>query len=103
MNSWLFRILGGFGVVIVVILLGRIYWQTGSEISEAAAITIARQAIDGKATHHQGEPIEVKHQNNHYVVTFVHILPPNTLGADYDAQVTIDVRTGVVLEFLVGS
>lgn len=103
MSSWLFRSITAFGLVILLILIGWIYWQKGLKISEAEAVTIAQQAIEGKATHHQGEPIEVEYQNNQYIVTFVHILPPNTHGADYDAQVTINARTGEVLEILGGS
>ena len=38
-----------------------------------------------------------------YIVTFVNVLPPGMLGADYAARVTIDAKTGMVEKILAGS
>ncbi len=76
--------------------------QTGSSMEEKA-IAIARQAIAGKVNLQKGAPVTVKRKGDAYVVTFGHILPPGTLGADYDAQVTINSATWEVIKVLAGS
>jgi hypothetical protein len=69
-------------------------------IPESAALAIARNAIAGKVELQAGSPVTVVRRKNCYVVTFVHRLPPGVRGPDYDAEVTIDGRTGEVLEVL---
>ena len=76
--------------------------QTGPSMEEKA-LTIARQAIVGYVKLQKGSPVTVKREGDKYVVTFVHIHPPGTRGADYDARVTVDAATWKVVEFLVGS
>jgi hypothetical protein len=67
-------------------------------ISEALAISKAREAIAGRITLQEGAPVEVRSQGGHYVVTFIHMNPPHTLGPDFDAQVHIDAETGELVE-----
>ena len=76
--------------------------QTGSTMDQKA-IAIARQAIKGIISLQKGSPVTVKREGDDYVVTFVHINPPGTLGADYDAQVTINAATWEVVQVLAGS
>jgi uncharacterized membrane protein YkoI len=71
-------------------------------ITEDEALRLAEKAIEGKVQREPGAPVEVTYSRGAYTVTFVHINPPNTLGADYDAQITIDASTGEVLDFKVG-
>jgi uncharacterized membrane protein YkoI len=71
-------------------------------ITEQESIKIAEDTIKGKVKRQPGSPIEVICSDNIYTVTFVHLNPPNILGADYDAQIKIDAVTGKVLEFKVG-
>jgi hypothetical protein len=66
------------------------------------AIDIAQRAIAGKAQRQAGAPIVVELAGLDYIVTFVHLNPHGTLGADYDARVRIDAETGEVREILVG-
>ncbi len=72
-------------------------------ITEAEAIEIAKEAIEGKIQPQTDSPITVQHHEGRYIITFVHITPSDMLGPDYDARVTIDARTGAVLEILGGS
>jgi len=71
-------------------------------ITEAEAISIAKNAIRGKVTPQEDAPIETELENERYVVTFVHVNPPDTLGPDFDAQVTIDANSGEVLNIIGG-
>lgn len=72
-------------------------------ITEAEAIKIAEQAISGKLETQPGAPVKVTIEGEKYTVIFERINPPNTLGPDYDAKVTVDAETGEVLEILGGS
>lgn len=75
--------------------------QRGSAvITEEKAIEIARQAIVGKVTLSQGGSVKAALQNDRYVVTFTRVNPPGRLGPDYDAQVTVDAKSGEVLQVL---
>ena len=74
-----------------------------SGISEAEAIRIAEAAIKGHVKRQADDPIEVARDGDVYTVTFVHQTPPNMLGADYDAQVTLNAITGDVIEVKLGS
>jgi hypothetical protein len=71
-----------------------------SEISDTRAIELATQAIEGKAVRQAGSRIEVTRAEGRVTVVFVHITPPDELGADYDAKVTLDATTGDVVQIL---
>jgi len=71
-------------------------------ITESEAISIAKRTIKGKATPQDGSPITSELQGNTYIVTFIHENPPGVKGADYDARVTLDAKTGEVMQLLVG-
>ena len=64
---------------------------------------VAKKAIEGSIETQENSPIEVALRDGQYIVTFVCILPPETLGPDYCAEVTIDACCGEVLEILAGS
>lgn len=72
-------------------------------ISEMDALRIAKEAIEGKVNTQEGAPVTVEMEDDCYIITFVHINPPDTLGPDYDAMVTIDATSGEVLEILGGT
>lgn len=72
-------------------------------ISEDEAREIARQAILGKIEPQQGAEVRAERRRRRWVVTFVHVTPPDELGPDYDARVTIDAETGEVVEILGGT
>lgn len=72
------------------------------EISEDDALRIAEAAISGHVKRQLGAPVEITRAGDVYTVTFVHITPPTQLGADYDAQVTVNAITGEVLQIKVG-
>ena len=74
-----------------------------NEITEDEAVAIAEAAIKGHVKRKADAPIEVTRSGDVYTVTFVHITPPTMLGADYDAQVTVNAITGDVLEVKLGS
>ncbi len=63
----------------------------------------SKKAIEGGIKPQENSPIEAELRDDRYVVTFVCIWPPETLGPDYSAKVTIDARSGEVLEILAGS
>jgi hypothetical protein len=71
-------------------------------ITKDRAIEIAERSIVGKARRQEGSPITVELNDGAYIVTFVHQNPPGVKGADYDARVTVDAKTGDVKEILVG-
>jgi uncharacterized membrane protein YkoI len=77
--------------------------RRGTRISEARAIEIARQAIQGKVDLQSPGAVTVKRERGRYVVIFEHYNPPGVRGPDYDAKVTIDAMTGDVIELLGGS
>lgn len=72
-------------------------------ILESEALRIAEDAIAGKVQRQSGSPTEVTCSGGIYTITFVHVNPPNMLGADYDAQIKIDASTGEVVGFKIGS
>ena len=73
-------------------------------ISKDQAIEIARKEIVGEVTLlDEHEPVTVTEEDGRYVVTFVRQNPPGERAADYDARLTIDAKTGEVLQFLVAS
>lgn len=72
-------------------------------ITESSAIEIAEKAIEGKVELQEGSHIVAKLQKGRYIVTFVRVNPPGVRGPDYDARVTIDAKTGDILEILGGS
>lgn len=72
-------------------------------LSDEEAIRIAEATISGKVKRVPGSPVDVARDGTLITVTFVHLVPPNMLGADYDAQIVIDARTGEVVQFKVGS
>jgi uncharacterized membrane protein YkoI len=72
-------------------------------ISRSSAIKIAKNAISGKIELQEGSPIEVVLKTGLYIITFIHVNPPEILGADYDAEVTIDAKTGQILGILGGT
>jgi len=71
-------------------------------ITQDEALKIARRAIKGKVTPQQDAPVEATLNNDQYIIVFVHINPPGRRGPDFDAKVTIDARSGKVLEILGG-
>jgi uncharacterized membrane protein YkoI len=81
-------------------IMRKIFGKRSGMIPKSAAIDIAKKAIQGKAELQEDAPITVQLQKGRYVITFVHINPPGTLGPDYDARVTIDAKTGEVLDIL---
>ena len=72
-------------------------------ITQDKAIAIAKKAIAGGIKTQESSPIEAELTDGQYIVTFVCIWPPETLGPDYSAKVTIDAYSGEVLEILAGS
>lgn len=72
-------------------------------IDKDEALAIAKQVIAGHVERPADAPVDVTLDNDTYTVTFIHDLPPGMLGADYDAQVVIDARTGDVQQFKLGS
>jgi hypothetical protein len=69
-------------------------------ITPEEAVDAARRALPGLAEVPEDGPIETVRRRGRYVVTFVRVNPPGVRGPDYDARVTIDARTGGVLEVL---
>lgn len=74
---------------------------TDPMISASQAIGIAHAAITNTVDLQAGAPITAVLSAKTYVVTFWLELPPDTLGPDYSAKVTIDAFTGAVL-FILG-
>jgi hypothetical protein len=70
--------------------------------TRAKMVALARRAIEGKVVPQEGASIEVERRGDVYVVTFTHVTPPDSLGPDFDAQVTIDASTHRVLGVLGG-
>lgn len=71
-------------------------------ITEDEAIKIAKREIRGRVQTQKGAPITVKLSDDRFEVTFVHVTPPDSLGPGYDARVTIDAKTGEVLQAIQG-
>jgi hypothetical protein len=74
--------------------------KTEPRISRKKAIALAKKAIKGKVSYPPGTPILVEERGVLTLVTFKTVLKPNTLGADYHAEVTLDAKTGEVLKVL---
>jgi uncharacterized membrane protein YkoI len=72
-------------------------------IPEARAVEIARDAVKGKIKIPDGNPVNVELIDGRYVVTFPTNLPKGIRGASYYAKVTINAKTGEVIEILGGS
>jgi hypothetical protein len=70
------------------------------EISRERAVAIAREAIQGHVELTSPADVQIERKGKTFVVTFPRSNPPDVLAADYDARVTIDVRTGDVLKIL---
>lgn len=63
------------------------------------AVGIAGKAVEGTFESHELARIDVELVDDRYIVTFVLIVPPLTVGSGF-VQVTLDARTGEVLERL---
>jgi len=74
-----------------------------ADIGSHRAIEIAREAIVGHVQLSSPSDVRVQRSRSAYVITFERRNPPGVRAADYDARVTIDARTGVVIEILGGS
>ena len=72
-------------------------------ITQAEAIEIARKEIDGKIEIEENAPITAELKTNQYVITFGCNLPPDTLGPDYAAQVTVDAISGKIVSVMAGA
>ncbi len=72
-------------------------------ISKEEAITIARHAVGSSMSLPEDGEVTVELKGEQYIVIFVHKLAPGVRGADYDAKVYLDARTGEVAKILVGS
>lgn len=75
----------------------------GASIDDERAVELARAAVEGKVDLPDDGPVSVNRRGQDVVVEFVHVNPPGTRGADYDAQVTLDATTGKVRQVLGGS
>jgi hypothetical protein len=69
-------------------------------MTEEEAVELARKAVAGKATLEPGGRVETVRRGDHFVVSFVRTNAPGVRGPDFDAQVTIDARTGDVTRIL---
>jgi hypothetical protein len=72
-------------------------------ISHAAAVDAARKAIQGKVTLTQPGEVRVSDDGDRIVVEFTRRNAPGERGPDYEARVTLDARSGQVIEVLGGS
>lgn len=77
--------------------------ETGGVISETRAIELARAACAGKAEIPPGVKPLVTRADGRIVVVFPTSLPSGTRGADWHAKVTLDAKTGAVVEVLGGT
>jgi uncharacterized membrane protein YkoI len=66
---------------------------------ESEAIEIARKAVEGTFEAGELERIEVMKSNGEYIVKFILIVPPLTVGSGF-IEVTLNGYTGEVLEKL---
>lgn len=74
--------------------------KEGVVFSEKEAIEVANKAIEGKITLSATAHPVVKRVKDDYVVTFERKNPPDFLGPDFDAKVTIDCKTKQVKQIL---
>jgi len=75
----------------------------GARISDAAAVEAARKAIRGHVTLPGNAEVRITADDDRVVVEFPRRNAPGERGPDYEARVTLDARTGEVLEILGGS
>lgn len=78
-----------------------IYEKTDNYMTEEEVIEIAKSASGMEIP--DNIEAEVEYSDNEIVVTFPFDLPPDTLGPDYYAKVTIDKFSGEVIKVLVAS
>lgn len=76
--------------------------KEGVVFSEKEAIEIASKAIEGKITLSATARPVVKRVKDDYVVIYERKNPPDFLGPDFDAKVTIDCKTRQVKQILGG-
>ena len=67
------------------------------------ALEIAENAIRGSVDLPPRASIHIDCSAEVYIVTFLHPDPPTGLRADYEARVTVDGRSGDVVEIRVGA
>lgn len=72
----------------------------GNMISEEQAVSIAKEAVEGKIVVGPENQAEVSLVANEYVVIFKNSPGPLVPGPDYVARVTIDAKTGKVKQIL---
>jgi uncharacterized membrane protein YkoI len=77
--------------------------QEDARISDDAAVRAARKAVRGHVTLTRGGEVRVENEDDRVVVEFVRRNAPGERGPDYEARVTLDARTGEVLDILGGS
>jgi len=85
---------------VVIVVAAALLWPRG-RVSEAEAVQIARSACEEHGGVPRDCPVKVKLERDRYTVTFVWV-PPNedTFGPDYHAEVTLDAKTGKIVEIL---
>ena len=72
-------------------------------MSEAKAIELAREACAGKAEIPEGVQARATFAAGKYIVIFPTNHPAGKRGADYHAKVTLNARTGAIIELLGGN
>ncbi len=72
-------------------------------ISREAAVDAAREAAGQHVVIPEGGEVRIEEGDAHLVVEFVRPRTPGERGPDYEARVTVDARTGEVLDILGGS
>lgn len=72
-------------------------------ISDDEAVRAAREAVAGHVTLTEGAGVSVENEDDRIVVEFARHNEPGERGPDYEARVTLDARTGEVLDILGGS
>jgi outer membrane biosynthesis protein TonB len=76
--------------------------QSSGAITQEKAVEIARAACVGKVNVPQSAAVRVLRDGDHFNVIFTQVQPPNTLGADYYAKVSVDANSGKVTKVLAG-
>ena len=70
---------------------------------ENQVLELARKAVGNSMKLQEKGEVRVELKGDQYIVIFVHKLSPGVLGADYDAKVWLNAKTGRVEKVLVGS
>lgn len=70
------------------------------KIDEKHAITLARQAVEGKISIPADAAVTAIEQEGRWTVTFKMELEPGVRGPDYHARVVLDAHSGEILEIL---